>query len=555
MKKITTRIKEVIKDVQSNRMGNSKKLSIFHKQLRSEKIAPNGEKILFSHSFSIYEPSYIHDTLMSIALQMRGCEIFSAFCDGVQNVECNVYGGVWKDHTDFDSSCSHCQKCSSRLWSKLDKRNIFRYSTYITDEDDREIENIMEKIPEGRWGDYKDSRGWEIGVWAKDILVNNYVVADKSLIHGHEELGRSHLKNLLVVKFAIEKIVSKVKPTRIISNDSFYGMWKLWELIAKENSIPFYSHWSGTRIGGWSYAYNDASMNLNFKPSWESYSKQELIPGEESRVNQWLKDREGGRDMIIDTASLANYKDEYFDFNSIDKSKPTALLSSNVVWDLAALNKEVFTSSMGEWIIQTIRWFGNNPDYQLIIKSHPAEYYPEIPQTIETVQSMLEEVFTTLPDNVIFISPKAAVSVYQLLPFASIGLVFTTSVGIEMAARGKSVILAGKSHYRNYGFTCDPETLEEYFYHLERELGVGMSDNSDAEKLAKKFLKFNFFHYYTRNGLVSFDHSKDNNGRVNILIDSIEELKPGHNEHLDYILDSIVEGAPILRSNRWIKES
>ncbi|MBU2896873.1 hypothetical protein [Vibrio hepatarius] len=555
MKKITNRIKEVIRDVQSNKMGNSKTLNAFHKQLRKEKIVPNGEKILFSHSFSIYEPSFIHDKIMSIALKMRGCEVFSAFCDGVQSIECNVYGGVWKDHTDFDSSCAHCQKCSSKLWSELDKKNIYKYSTYITDEDNREVENIMGKITEGGWVDYKDSSGWEIGLWAKDILVNNYVVADKSLIYGHEELGRSHLKNLLVIKFAIKKIISKVKPTRIISNDSFYGMWKLWELIAKENGIPFYSHWSGTRVGGWSYAYNDASMSLNFKPSWESYSKQELTPDEESRVNQWLKDREGGRDMIIDTASLSDYKDEYFDFSLIDKTKPTALLSSNVVWDLAALNKEVFTSSMGEWIIQTIRWFRDNPDYQLIIKSHPAEHYPEIPQTIETVQSMLEKVFTLLPDNVIFISPKAAVSVYQLLPFASIGLVFTTSVGIEMAARGKSVIVAGKSHYRSYGFTCDPETLEEYFYNLERELRVGISDNSDVEKLAKKFLKFNFFHYYTRHGLVSFDHSKDNNGRVNILIDSIEDLKPGHNEHLDYILDSIVKGAPILRSDRWIKES
>mgnify|MGYP006410535095 FL=1 len=525
------------------------------KEFKKFKYFSNGKKVLFTHSFGIYEPSFIHDKLMAFALSLRGFKIFATFCDGIQDTECNVYGGVWGGKEQFNKNCQNCQNKSQKLWSFLNPNNIFKYSHYLNQEDYVKTDATLEKILNDKWSNHQED-GWDIGFWAKDILVNNYVVSDYKLIENYEKLGRAHLRNLLLCKLACEKIIEDTNPDRIISNDSYYGMWKIWEFLAKKHSIPFYSHWSGTRIGGWSYAFNDASMNLDFSKSWENYSKNPLTNDEKNRVEKWLVDRMNGEEMVIDTASLTSYKNEEFDLTQIDTNKPTALLSANVVWDLAALNKEVFTKSMADWIIETINWFKQHPEYQLIVKSHPAEYFPGIPETKETVISMIQKEFSEIPKNIFVLSAKVSSTVYDLLSLSSVGLVFTSSVGMEMAARGFPVISAGKSHYSGYGFIYNPSSQSEYFRILENCL----SDKRDIERLknkdlAMKFIKFNFFHYFTKTGFMEFSFGKEKNGRLHMNIERLVQLEKGHSKNFDYIVDCIENGEAVLSENKWMEES
>jgi len=551
-------IKDFIKTLGIGASITEKKIQTLDNQFISEKevqaLGKQNIKVLFTHSLSTYEPSFIHDKLISYALRLRGIDVMATYCNGIQENECNVNGGVWCGGASFSSNCKLCQLKSKKLWSSIGAEKIFLYSDYLHEDDFLKTNDILKSIPKGQWQLYTEGE-WEFGKWAKDILVNNYVVADYKLIDDHEKLGRSHLKNLILQKFVIEKIIDKANPDRIISNDSFYGMWKIWELMAKNKGIDFYSHWSGTRVGAWAYAYNDASMKLDFSKPWVEYSKIKLSAEETNRVTDWLKDRESGKDMIIDTASMSSYKNEGVDFSDFDSSKPTALLSANVVWDLAALNKEVFSASMSDWIISTVKWFKDNPQFQLVIKAHPAEFFPGIPETKETVESMLFSIFDKLPTNVFFVSPKASISVYELVSIAKVGLVFTTSVGMEMAARGVPVVTAGISHYRGYNFTYDPETEKEYHDILYSLLSNATPDMENSIDLAYKFIKFNFFHYYSRTGLIEFGHTKGKNNYIEVTINDISELKKGNNINLDYIMDAIEKGLPILDVDRWMGES
>lgn len=549
------KIRKILEKLGIKKSQLEKKLLKLEKEFLSVNTISNGKKVLFTHSFSIYDPCLAHDKLMAFALKLRGFDIIATFCDGVQDIECNVYGGVWGGKKRFKKNCINCQKKSEQQWSLLEETNIYRYSSYLTLDDYRQVEITLKSIPFDQWSKYSID-GWEIGICAKDILVNNYVVADYKLIENHETLGRNHLKNLLIAKIASERIIKDARPDRIISNDSYYGMWKMWELLAKEYKVPFYSHWSGTRVGGWCYAYNDASMKLDFSASWLNYSKVDLTHDEKGRVEKWLEDRVVGKEMIIDTASLSSFKNEDFDLAQIDLKKPIALLSANVIWDLAALNKEIFTNSMSEWIIETVSWFSKHPEYQLIIKPHPAEYHPSIPQTKETVESILKKELVSIPKNVFVLSPKVSILVYDLIPLSKIGLVFTTSIGMEMAARGIPVVTAGKSHYRGYGFTIDPSTTEEYYSVLDELLSEKYLINKEKIKeLAMKFIKFNFFHYFSKINMIDFMYGEGGKNPVNINIENIAQLKKGQNKHFDYMVDCIEAGEAILSENDWPKES
>ena len=85
----------------------------------------------------------------------------------------------------------------------------------------------------------------------------------------------------------------------------------------------------------------------------------------------------------------------------------------------------------------------------------------------EPVPELIAERFPRLPDNVRVVEPAAPINTYGLMRLCDLGLVYTTTTGLEMAARGIPVIVAGKVHYSGRGFTTDPQSAAEYFAALE----------------------------------------------------------------------------------------
>lgn len=97
-----------------------------------------------------------------------------------------------------------------------------------------------------------------------------------------------------------------------------------------------------------------------------------------------------------------------------------------------------------------------------------------------------------LPEHVMVVPPNSDLNTYDLIDLADLGLVYTTTVGLEMAAAGIPVIVAGRTHYRARGFTYDPESLDEYFNTIERLLTTRPEVNRAlADRYAYRF----FFDY------------------------------------------------------------
>jgi hypothetical protein len=507
-------------------------------------------KVLFGPSFSIYPPCHVHDVIFSAALRIRGAEIVPIYCDQVQHTECNFVGGVWGGGPKFKANCQECGNTSQKMWKEIGL-SPQAFSSYLDSNRVRQIDEEVAALPDEAWRTFSHG-DLPFGQWAKDILVNNYVVGDYRLIEGHERLGRAHLRNLLVVHAAYERILDEVRPDRVVTNDSYYGMWAILQKLCERRGIPFYSHWGGTRPGAWCYAYNDASMNLDFSRAWPAFSAIPLSDARRKTVEEWMAGRLSGKDMLLDTASLASHCNEEADLSKIREGRPTALLAANVIWDLAALNKQVVFGDMIEWIAETIAWFGRHPEYQLIVKPHPGEQNPSIPETEERVTTALRQRGVVIPDNVALLTPKSAVTVYQLLPLVNVGLTHTTTVGIEMSARGIPVITSARSPYRGFGFTLDPSSREEYFDTLDRALrGVGLPDREQQVDLAYKFILFQQFHYYTKIDIMDFKWGET----PRLKVKSLDDIRPGKKPHLDYIVDSVIAGLPIVSENRWPGES
>lgn len=149
-------------------------------------------------------------------------------------------------------------------------------------------------------------------------------------------------------------------------------------------------------------------------------------------------------------------------------SRPVVLLATNVIGDSLTLGRQVFSDSMTEWLERTVAYFAARPYVQFVARIHPGEMITKGPSVGDVVCRVLPE----LPENIHLVPADAKINTYDLIEIADLGLVYTTTVGMEMAMSGAPVIVVGKTHYRGKGFTLDPGSWEGYFDLLDRALAA-----------------------------------------------------------------------------------
>lgn len=243
-------------------------------------------------------------------------------------------------------------------------------------------------------------------------------------------------------------------------------------------------------------AQNDEIMLQNTNQLWKNAEDRHLARKEIKQVEALMSSRQNA-------ALYGNFSRQWqkvpAEGAGILKKKiglddrPVVLLATNVMGDSLTLGRQVFSRSMAEWIIRTIQYFIQIPEVQLVIRIHPGEANIRHGSIYEMIMQTLPE----LPEQIHVIEPLADVNTYDLMDLASLGLVYTTTVGLEMAMRGIPVVVSGQTHYRNRGFTYDPTSWVQYFKILSLLLGTIHSERLTKEQveLAWKYTYLFFFEY------------------------------------------------------------
>ncbi len=176
-------------------------------------------------------------------------------------------------------------------------------------------------------------------------------------------------------------------------------------------------------------------------------------------------------------------------------SRPVVLLATNVLGDSLTLGRQVFSQSMAEWISRTVQYFAGLPDVQLVIRVHPGEVLTHGQSMVDVVKQVLPR----LPEHIRLIGPKDKVNTYDIVEVADLGLVYTTTVGLEMAMYGVPVVVSGSTHYRDRGFTNDPDSWVTYFKLLGQILAKPSAYRLTREQVESAWeYAYRFFFEYPR---------------------------------------------------------
>jgi len=300
-----------------------------------------------------------------------------------------------------------------------------------------------------------------------------------------EDLDLYHLRkkrNSVAANAAINLLSGDQYDVVLIPNGSILE-FGIFYRVATQLNIPLVTIEFGEQRERMWLAQNDEVMRLDTSTLWNAKKSDALSDAELDDLKTLYEARRGGRLWENFSrqwqAGESKGAQEVRSQLHLDPNKPLALLCTNVVGDSLALGRQVFTAGMADWLAKTVRHFAQRPDYQIVVRVHPGELLGAGHPSVDIVQSTLPE----LPPHVVVIPPDSKINTYDLIELAHLGLVYTTTVGMEMAMSGVPVVVSGMTHYRDKGFTYDPETTSEYLSTVDQLLRRPMGEKISQEKV------------------------------------------------------------------------
>jgi hypothetical protein len=502
----------------------------------------NENRVLIANSIGGHLPSTIIESMLGVALTIRNTGVDFLQCDGSLPA-CQYCEYSWfPDLDDFSKNgpkdlCSSCSKPAIEMFSQLGLPH-YVFSDLLNESDFLLAKNITSKAK------YEDIsslifEGISVGEHALAGALRFFARGDLKTEFFGESILRRYLEASILTALALKKLLKRNKYKCIILNHGIYVPQGIIVEVARQNNIRIVVWHPGYRKSTFLFSSGNSyhhTMIEEPRKFWENISWDNEL---DSRITNYLNSRWTGSEDWIWFAKKPKFDASLIHSElGLDIDKPIIGLFTNVVWDAQIHYESNVFDNMLDWIIQTIDYFINRKDLQLVIRIHPAEIYGGL----QSRQKVFDEIcfrFPELTDNIFVIPPENSISSYVMGKMCDSVLIYGTKMGIEFTSIGIPVIVAGESWIRGKGVTIDVSDINDYFQLLDRLPSLARMPEDQVIR-AKKYA----FHYFFRR-LIPFEFIAPSSFgwppyRINIK--SIEELKVGNSPGLDLVCSNIILG-------------
>jgi hypothetical protein len=503
------------------------------------------QRVLVATSFSGNLGALTMESVIAAALVQRGVDVSALLCDSALSacIEC--------DHRLYPTSsaqqrllrlgpkdlCSSCTRNGQLVYGDQLVPVIY-YSEYITEADKGRAAEISRGTPLHNIRDYKLD-GLLAGEHAYAGVLRFYSRGD-TLNEPHEEgVVRRYFESALLTVFMMRNLLASQRFDVCVLNHGIYVPQGLIAEVCREQGVRVVTWNPAYRRNCFIFSHNDTYHHtLMNEPisTWEGMSWTDEM---EAEIMSYIDSRsEGSRDWIW------FHERPEFDIRriqsdlGIDLTRPTIGMLTNVVWDAQLHYPANAFPGMVEWVMDTIAWFSNHLELQLVIRIHPAE----IRGTVPSRQRILDEItrnFPILPPNVFIITPESSASTYAVMKQCDSVIIYGTKTGVELTSMGIPVIVAGEAWVRNKGITLDASSVNQYHEFLAA-LPVGERMTTQQTQRARKYA----YHFFFRRMIpLPFMHPRKGSPPYSPVLSSLAQLDVGNFKGLDVICDGILTGS------------
>jgi hypothetical protein len=312
---------------------------------------------------------------------------------------------------------------------------------------------------------------------------------------------------------------------------------------------------AGVRVVNWNPAYRTSSFIFSHGDTYhhtlmdEPVAAWEDLPWSDERereLMEYLRSRwQGSRDWITFNANPEERTAEIEKAVGIDLRKPTIGLLTNVIWDAQLHYPANAFPNMVDWLVRSIEYFRGRPDLQLLIRVHPAELTGAVPSR-QPVMEEIRAAFPVLPPNVFVIPPESPISTYVTMMRCNAVVIYGTKTGVELTSEGIPVIVCGEAWIRNKGVTADAGSPAEYYELLDRLPGPGRLPAPTIARARRYAYHWFFRRMIPTARIVPTSGLAARQVGYAIAVDTVDDLRAGRDPGLDVICDGILSGSPFI---------
>lgn len=494
--------------------------------------APAPRRVLFLTTRQHSDQLAYYVTLAH-ALRRKGHSITFLSCDRQIPSACN--NGVYpRLHP------AKCDVCATYASSYLATTGFpVRYVSEFAREDDRRAASQRLSTLDPAAYETFEHDGARLGESVRHSVAHFLRLGGTPLDPESRAAYRVWIENAVFLHEAWKRMLEELAPDAIVMLNGLFMPERVLFDLARARGIPVTTIEVGMRTETLVFRRN-LPTDYEDDEAWAAWKDVPLTEDEDAALSQLLRAREVGKGYSVNYwPKLEERRDEVCRELAIDPTRRTATLFPNITWDSALFEKDIGYAGMLEWLLETIRFFERHPEWQLVVRAHPAEVILE-GSLRDSVLKAIEREFPALPPNVRVVPPWSPISSYTLMDLSDVGLVYASTTGLEMAVRGRPVFVLGKVHYRAKGFTHDPATPSEYLKSLEDVCARGGRLDRASVELARRYAYFLFFRLSVPFHFVEFKRADDLPAFSEAGLAAIRGGDPG----LDRLADAILGEAP-----------
>ena len=479
--------------------------------------------------------------LFATALKLRGQRTHSILCDGTP-VAC-IQRGIEKPDAlaDWPAKCRACSATAEAVAQKY-CLEVSWVGDYVSSTKLREFRELAESLPLSAVLEYVHL-GANVGRMAWSSLnrhMKGLLVEEAALTPVQEQILRKYVYAALVNVHAANEATDALAPASVLTSHGVYVDYAPAMSIAYQKGLPAVS-WSSAYADGYHYFTVPKGPNqlllqgVSKGELWEQRAATPLTPAEEERLEQFLHHRyfrAGARD--INVISVPEDRETLRRKIGLRTGKPVFCVFTHVNWDACFDMSSMIYPNANVWTLETIRRLIGNTEADWIIRIHPGELTDG---SVLSTGDIIKAEFPRLPDHVKVLWADSDINSYGLYQLIDGGITIFGTAGVELAAMGKPVILAGQAHYGNKGFTIDTDSPAEYCAALDRVASIAAL-NADQTALARRYAYWYFVQRHIP--IHAIDLKQGHWGDLDL--DRIETLLPGRDTIMDTVCRNIVEG-------------
>ncbi|MDX2143831.1 MAG: hypothetical protein SFV19_10785 [Rhodospirillaceae bacterium] len=482
------------------------------------------------------------------ALRRRGCSVSYITCDGVFS-DCDLYqqATAGPGHRPADA-CSFCQ---ARVATKLAGWGMpFRWlSRWLTSEDRAAASKWVQSLkplayPGARYPDARHG-SWPIGDWVKSSVHRHFRHNTLDLTDPRvAAVYGSYLFSGALAAMGLDRLFAEETPDAQLLFNGRMGVTRVALELAKPRGIRTICEERGYVAGRITLFDNVNCLDFtSLGELWADWRDVPLTAEETHEIGQVLTDRWHGRskDVSAYSAGLGATANAIAALG-LDPARPTWALYPSSLDEASEIDtsNEPFESQYA-WIDATVAFVAARPNLQLVIRIHPnAGSRKSLGQNDQDL-AYFEALATRLPANVRLVPSASTFGSYDLARAAALGLIWRSTIGLEMAAMGATVVRVGAGPLCHAHFMQSPATPAGYhdilLEHASRKPGHDIATAIQAWRFAHTF----FFRWSMPFPLVR--QPKWYVGEMNYT--DATALAPGKDATLDHICRVFMERRPL----------